>query len=70
MQSLWRPEWGTGSLGIGGTDSYKPRQGCWELNLGIGPLEEQLLLLTIEPSLKLHQKCIYKGWKDDSVAKT
>jgi hypothetical protein len=30
------------------TNSYEPPSGCWELNLG--PLEEQSVLLTIEPS--------------------
>jgi len=30
------------------TDGYEPPCGCWELNSG--PLEEQLVLLTTEPS--------------------
>ena len=33
----------------GVTDSCELSYGCWELNLG--PLEEQLVLLTAEPSL-------------------
>jgi hypothetical protein len=32
------------------TDGCKPPCGCWELNLG--PLEEQSVLLTAEPSLQ------------------
>ena len=31
------------------TDGCEPPYGCWELNLG--PLEEQPVLLTTEPSL-------------------
>jgi hypothetical protein len=31
-------------------DGYEPPCGCWELNSG--PLEEQSLLLTVEPSLQ------------------
>jgi hypothetical protein len=34
------------------TDGCEPPCGCWDLNLG--PLEEQLVLLTAEPSLKPH----------------
>ena len=33
------------------TDGCEPPCGCWELNLG--PLEEQSVLLTSEPSLHL-----------------
>ena len=33
------------------TDGYKPPCGSWELNSG--PLEEQSVLLTTEPSLQL-----------------
>jgi len=33
------------------TDGYEPLYGCWELNSG--PLEEQPVLLTTEPSLWL-----------------
>ena len=33
------------------TDGCEPPRGCWELNSG--PLEEQLVLLTAEPSLQL-----------------
>ena len=32
------------------TDGYEPPCGCWELNSG--PLEEQSVLLTTEPSLQ------------------
>ena len=32
------------------TDGCEPPCGCWELNSG--PLEEQLMLLTAEPSLQ------------------
>ena len=32
------------------TDGWKPPCGCWELNSG--PLEEQAMLLTTEPSLQ------------------
>ena len=35
-----------------GTFTGKPPCGCWELNSG--PLEEQSVLLTTEPSLQLH----------------
>jgi hypothetical protein len=46
----WRmPEEDTRFLGTGITDGSEPPCRCWELNLG--PLEEQPLLLTIEPSL-------------------
>ena len=31
------------------TDGCEPPRGCWELNSG--PLEEQLVLLTAEPSI-------------------
>jgi hypothetical protein len=34
------------------TDGCEPPCGCWELNSG--PLEEQLVLLTAEPSLYPH----------------
>ena len=33
------------------TDGCDPPCGCWELNSG-GPLEEQAVLLTAEPSLQ------------------
>ena len=39
------PEEGSRSLGAGG---WKSPHGCWELNLG--PLQDQQLLLTAEPS--------------------
>jgi hypothetical protein len=32
------------------TDGHEPPYGCWELNWG--PLEEQLVLLTAEPSFQ------------------
>ena len=34
------------------TDGCEPPCGCWELNSG--PLEEQAMLLTTEPSLQPH----------------
>jgi hypothetical protein len=40
---------GIASPGTGVTDSCELPCECWELNLG--PLEEQAVLLTIEPSL-------------------
>ena len=40
---------GVRSPGTGVTDSCELQCRCWELNLG--PLEEQLVLLTVEPSL-------------------
>ena len=42
------PEEGVGFHFI--TDGWEPPCGCWELNLG--PLEEQSVLLTTEPSLQ------------------
>ena len=41
---------GFGSSGMGVTDSCELPYGCWELNPG--PLEEQPVLLTNEPSLQ------------------
>jgi hypothetical protein len=41
-----KPEEGIGAI----TDGCEPPYGCWELNSG--PLEEQLVLLTTEPSLQ------------------
>ena len=41
---------GVGSPGIGVTDNCELSHECWELNLG--PLEEQPVLLTTEPSLQ------------------
>ena len=41
---------GIRSLGTGVSDSCELPCGCWELNLG--PLKEQLVLLTAEPSLQ------------------
>jgi hypothetical protein len=38
------------------TDGCEPPRGCWELNLG--PLEEQPVLLTAEPSLQPQDKII------------
>ena len=46
----WRPEEGAGSFGTGVTDDGEPPCGCWMPNLG--PLEEQPVLLTSEPSLQ------------------
>jgi hypothetical protein len=36
------------------TDSFEPPRGCWDLNSG--PLEEQPVLLTAEPSVQLISK--------------
>ena len=41
---------GIGALELEFTDSCELPRGCWELNLG--PLEEQSVLLTPEPSLQ------------------
>lgn len=41
---------GIGSPGAGVTDGYELPCECWELDLG--PLEDQLLLLTVELSLQ------------------
>ena len=46
-----RPEEGTPDLI---TDGCEPPCGCWELNSG--PLEEQAMLLTSEPSLQPWEK--------------
>ena len=54
-----KPEGGVRSLGAEVTDGCEVMGGCWELSLG--PLEEQSLLLTTEPSLQagkqLGEKC-------------
>jgi hypothetical protein len=47
---LWRPEEGIRSLGTGVTDGCELSCEFWESNLG--PLEEQPVLLTLEPSLQ------------------
>ena len=39
------------------TDGCKPPCGCWDLNSG--PLKEQLVLLTIEPSIQPQDVFIY-----------
>jgi len=41
------------------TDGCEPPCGCWELNSG--PLEEQSVLLTAEPSLQPQETCSYTG---------
>ena len=38
------------------TDSGEPPCGCWELNSG--PLKEQLVCLTAEPSLQPEKACL------------
>ena len=48
MQCLQRPEEGIGSPETGVLNSRKLTCGCWESIPG--PLEEQLVLLTLEPS--------------------
>ena len=45
---------GVQSHGTGATDSCKLPCGCWDLNPG--PLEEQPVLLTTEPSLQLQKE--------------
>ena len=40
------------------TDRCEPPCGCWELNSG--PLEEQAMLLTSEPSLQPSQPILFK----------
>jgi hypothetical protein len=40
------------------TDGCKPPCGCWELNSG--PLEEQLVLLSAEPSFQSQDVSIFK----------
>ena len=52
IQCLQRPEEGTGSSGAGVTNGCELPCGCRELNPG--PLEEQQVLLTDEPSLQPH----------------
>ena len=51
-------------------DGCKPPCGCWELNSG--PLEEQSVLLTSEPSLQplcFSFRHIQSGWRDGSAVK-
>jgi hypothetical protein len=47
-----------GSPGTGVTDGCKPPCGFWELN--VGPLQEQQVLFTAEPSV-LHLKERYRA---------
>ena len=49
MQCPQRPEKATEFPGTGVTDGCEPTCGCWELNLG--PLKEQPVLLSADPSL-------------------
>jgi hypothetical protein len=49
MQSLLQAEEGIGSAGPGVTDDYEPPNGCLKSNLG--PLQEQQMLVTAEPTL-------------------
>ena len=56
--------------GTGVTDSCEMTYGCWELNLG--PLEEQLVFLTVEPPLQLAIPVFdlgTLGWQDGSADK-
>jgi hypothetical protein len=39
------------------TDGCEPPYGCWDLNSG--PLEEQSVLLTVEPSLQPHLRVFF-----------
>ena len=54
VQYLQRPEEGIRSLGTGVTGGCELPCGCWELNPG--PLEEQPVLVTTEPSLQPNLK--------------
>jgi hypothetical protein len=45
------------------TDGCEPPRGCWDLNLG--PLEEQSVLLTAEPSHQ-PQSCVSLAWPQTS----
>jgi hypothetical protein len=56
MQRPQRPEEGSETPGTGVTGGCEPPWGCWELNTG--PLEEQPVLLTTEPSLQPWNKDI------------
>ena len=47
------------------TDGCEPPCGCWELN--VGPLEEQPVLLTTEPSLQPPTTCFLYDWPRDTV---
>jgi hypothetical protein len=47
-----------GSPRTGVTEGYKPSCGCWELSLG--SVQEQPVLLAIEPSFQLPNKIILK----------
>jgi hypothetical protein len=38
-------------------DGSEPPCGCWDLNSG--PLEEQSVLLTVEPSLQLRNELVF-----------
>jgi hypothetical protein len=51
---------GARSPGTEVTDSCELPCGCWELNLG--PLEEQPVLLTMEPSLQLRGMHFERQW--------
>lgn len=51
-QIPWRPEEGIVSPGTGIRDSWEPPCVRWESNPG--PVEEQLMSLTTEPSLLLY----------------
>jgi hypothetical protein len=44
-------------------DSYEPPSGCWELNPG--PLQEQQVILTFEPSLQ-PRRSILKVFLDEA----
>ena len=62
----WRPEEDVRSSGIGVTDGDELPCGCWESNLD--PLEEQPVLLTIEPSLQTRRHVIFVKRKGPQVA--
>ena len=56
-RSHWKPEEGIGSSENGVTDSCELPCGCWESNPG--PLEEQPVLFTVEPSLRPLERCVH-----------
>lgn len=55
LQCPCKPEEGVGSPGTGGPDAYELLCRSWELNTG--PLGEQPVLVTTEPSLQPKQSC-------------
>ena len=58
----WSPEEGVKFLGTGVKDGCEPLCGCWEWDLG--PLEEQPVLLTTEPSLQFLEAILSNSFPD------